>query len=1493
MSLQLPGQAKFASLSTLDDIQAIGPGAVTGLLPSPDAPRGLPPGVSIRPTDDTNELRRNVYDTVLSAASSLKPIAGPEHTLSLVDVHYAADDPEYDKSHEKRALLERGSLARRLRGTWQLTDNATQTVLSKKVATVANVPAILHDGTFINKGTRYAMGYQQRLRPGIYVRAKTSGGFESHVNVEQGHGRSHRYLLEPQTGVFSINIGHSKIPLYPLLDTLGAKREDIEAAWGPELTKRNMEKVDSKAISKLYERLVPTKLKADGDQGDPVAMRNKIREAFDDMIVDPEVVGYTLDRATDKVDADLILRATKQTLALAKGERDPDDRDHLAFASFHSAPDVFAERLTNDYGKIRRELFHKVARRGNVDNVPSSILDRQIDAAIFRSGLASSVEDVNPMEILSAITKVTRYGEGGLPSIDSTPDESRNVGVGQFGFIDPVVTPESLRVGVDGYLARNTFIGSDKKLYTKALDREGQEVVVSPGQILRSTFSIGRSDLPGRDLLIRNGKMVLSKPEEAEFRLPNAEDMFGHAAGVTPMKSAQFGQRSSMAARMGGQAMAVDDAEAPLVQTGVPGTEYDSYEARNGERMGAVRASQPGRVLAVKPDHIEVIYQGGEKKKISLDNNRPGARKSVYHQDALVQAGEEFAPGQLLAKSNYTDREGVQALGRNLRTGLMSLEDNWEDGLVVSQSAANKMRIQQAYKHNLETGDGKAVGKNAFLTRFGTLYSAEQLDSIDDQGVIKPGSIVRTGDPLILATREKNGVGTRVHRQGKSNWGDSSVTWHHNHDGIVTDVFQSNKGAQVVVRSSKPLEDGDKLSGRAGNKGVITVWPDEQMPHDDDGVPLEVVISPQSVPSRGNSSFPIELLLGKVAAKRGKAYRVNDFEDRDLWKFAVEQAKQHGVSETDTLTDPRTGRKIKGVLTGQLFTMALSHMSESKQSARGLGKYNSEGLPARGADDGAQAKRQSGQELFAHLSHGAYDFNREGTLLRGTRNDDYWAAFMSGQQTAAPQVPEQYNAFITRLQASGINPVRRGSKTQLMAMTDKDVDEKSGGRIVTVADTVNMHKDLSPIAGGLFDPRLFGEGDRFGAIELPEKMPNPVFEEPIRRMLGMTEKTFRNVLSGREEMKGFGSGPEAIGKRLQTMNIDQEIGVAREAIAGTRKVARDDAVRRLRYLKGLKRAGTEPGDLMISKVPVLPPRFRPISQLAGKGGVMVNDANFLYKELMHANEALSGLKGRVDDVGDERLAIYDAHKALIGLAESTSHELQQRQVKGLLKTVLGKSSPKQSAMQRKLLSGNVDTIGRGAIMVNSNLDMDSVGIPESMAFKIYEPYIVRNMVQRGIPRVQAMEYLKDQREPAREALLHEMQRRPVTLTRAPVLHKYGNVGLWPHLVKGNAIRTNPVITQPLGGDFDGDTVNISVPHSPSAVREVTERMMPSRMLTSVADFKSPMFIPAQDHLLGAYQASVASREEKPTRYFATLADAKEAFQRGEIDIDTPIKLGKR
>jgi DNA-directed RNA polymerase beta' subunit len=320
-----------------------------------------------------------------------------------------------------------------------------------------------------------------------------------------------------------------------------------------------------------------------------------------------------------------------------------------------------------------------------------------------------------------------------------------------------------------------------------------------------------------------------------------------------------------------------------------------------------------------------------------------------------------------------------------------------------------------------------------------------------------------------------------------------------------------------------------------------------------------------------------------------------------------------------------------------------------------------------------------------------------------------------------------------------------------MALTDKDVDELAGDRELTSAEGVDWNNDLKEIPNGMFDKAKTGGhgGNRWSYIKLHEPMPNPVMEEPIRKMLGLTQKKFEGVMSGSEALAQHGTGPQAIQKALSGKNVDAEIEKARNAIAAGRASDRDAAVRKLGYLKSAKKLGLKPEDYVLTKVPVLPPMFRPVS-LMSNDMPLINDANYLYKELFEANKNLKSIQGELgnDASGPERLATYNAFKAVTGLGDPISQKSRDKNVKGVLQSVFG-SSPKFSTLQRKLISTTVDNVGRAVISPNPDLDMDSVGLPEEKAFKAYEKFVTRRLVRQGMSMRVAREQIANKTKLAR------------------------------------------------------------------------------------------------------------------------------------------------
>ena len=226
---------------------------------------------------------------------------------------------------------------------------------------------------------------------------------------------------------------------------------------------------------------------------------------------------------------------------------------------------------------------------------------------------------------------------------------------------------------------------------------------------------------------------------------------------------------------------------------------------------------------------------------------------------------------------------------------------------------------------------------------------------------------------------------------------------------------------------------------------------------------------------------------------------------------------------------------------------------------------------------------------------------------------------------------------------------------------------------------------------------------------------------------------------------------------------------------------------------------------MVTKVPVLPPAFRPVSVMQTTGNQLVSDSNYLYKELFDANENLKNLHGVVDDVSEERKNVYNAFKGVTGLGDPIQPKNQERQVKGLLKQVFG-GAPKYGMVQRQLLGSAVDLVGRAVVIPNPDLDMDQIGIPENKAWDVYKPFIIRSLVLKGVPRLEAARHVNDKSPMARDALLAAMEDRPVVASRAPVLHKYGVMAFWPKLVKGDVLQTSPLINKGFNLDHDGDEV---------------------------------------------------------------------------------------
>lgn len=870
------------------------------------------------------------------------------------------------------------------------------------------------------------------------------------------------------------------------------------------------------------------------------------------------------------------------------------------------------------------------------------------------------------------------------------------------------------------------------------------------------------------------------------------------------------------------QALSLLEREAPLVRNLDEATGKD-MPSLVGKYLGARFANQGGTVTAVRKDRIDVIYDDGTKGHVSLYQNFPMNAKGYITNTPVVKAGQSFKKGDILASSNYTDDKGVAAIGKNLRSGWLSWKGGtYEDAVVLSESAAKALTSRAMYKSAVDLDKTVSLGKKNYVSWKPSEYTKDQLEALDDNGIVKPGAVLRRGDPMILAVQTAEpSPGTL----GKRVLTDISETWEHDHPGVVTDVVKTRKGVKVYATVEAPIEIGDKVSGSFGNKSIVSqlgrkegtedqkqndeeqelqvqrIVPDAMMPLGEDGKPLDILISPLSLISRTNPSMIHEALLGKIARKTGKPYVMPAFYNGDLYEFVSDQLKQHNLSDTEDLTDPNTGKKIPKVLTGVSYIYKLKHQAESKLSARGTDSYTAEGQPGGGGFTGS--KRYGTLESSALVGHNAFANLLDAKLLRGQSNSDFWRSIRTGEIPTIPGEPLVHRKFFAHLTGSGVNVRKTPKGISVFSLSNDDVKELAGHRELKSKDTYEA-KTFRPIDGGLFGQDLFGpNGDRWAYIQLDEPLPNPVMEEPLARLLRMSTKDFMAVAAGKAEVNGMKSSAD-IKERLSRINLEAEEKQAQKEFKDAPMSKKDAALKRYRDIARMKANEVPPDQYMLDRIPVLPPIYRPVS--THNGLTMVADSNYLYAQMMDARDDMREAKNLPEEYQQQaRENLYRSWKELTGMYEPENVKLKNKHVQGLLKWALG-NSPKWSAFQRKVLGSTVDTVGRGVIAPDPRLKLNQLGVPVPMALGIFEPFVARAMVKQGYTPVEALKMIKARDKRVMPVLVDVMKHSPVQLNRAPSLHKLNIMGFEPVLVAGHAVKVNPSIVVPFAADFDGDSI---------------------------------------------------------------------------------------
>jgi len=1432
-----------------------------------------------------DERRDLIRDATLSGIQSMFPIIGDHKELHLNRVY--VDKKAHSNTDHKNALLRGSTLAESVKGDLIIKDKSGK-VLDKQTAhTLMRLPYYTPYNSFVVDGNEYIFKNQLRTRPGVYTRRRGNEAVEASFNLAKGS--NFRVEMDASKGHLNIEHDTTKIPLYPVLRGMGLSHSDISNKWGDKLATRNQEAFDSKRdvyIDKLYSKVIPLSKRTATGSSDQMAA---IQDYYSTTIIDPITTKKTLGEAYPRVSPKALLSASKKLLDVYNDRADIDDRDSLEFQRVVTVEDLFKHRMEKMRPEISRKLKSKLdlSSANRVDRVlPTSYLTPTVKSYITGSRLATLPTQINPIEMLDAASSITRVGEGGIENDRAIPREVRDVHPTHLGIIDPFRTPESSMAGVDVRTTIHAHRDAEGMLYTPLRNpkKGGRMVYVSPQDIIRSTIAFPNQETKkGSVDVLKKGRVAKVRPREVDYVIDHPNDMYSVTTGLLPFMDSSQGNRVLMGSKMVGQALPLETREAPLIQVQSHRSDIEANEQLAARRI-LPRSPISGVVSKIDKEFVHV-KSGKDTRRIPYATDFPLASKTYITDSLRVKKGQKVSKGELLADNNYT-KDGVLALGKNLKVGYMAYHGlNTNDAVVVSNAAANKMRSLHMVKKVLPLDKGVQLDPRKHAANFPRTFNKDQYSNLA-RGVVRPGTLLKKGDPIVAALRAvppsvENRILGRIHKSLRRPYSDSSLVWDKDTEGEVVDVVQTGNRVTVTVKSNEALKLGDKLTNRYGGKGVVSkILDDESMIQDESGKPLDVLWASTGVVSRINPSQILETSLAKVAEKEGRTIAVPNFQKVDNVKWVRKQLKAAGVKDKETVFDPVTQKKIPNIMVGPQYTYKLFKSSDTNFAARGIsGGYDLNNQPAKGGTSGA--KGTGSMEINALLAHDARDTLKENAVVKGTRNTEYWRAVQLGLPAPQPQTSFAYNKFNAMLSGAGVRLNRAGNDISMAPLTDKDVVKMSSGEIKN--GRMVRAKDLRSEAGGLFDVGITGglSGSKWSHVKLPEPVISPLFKDPTRRILGMTERQLDATLRER--------GGGHIKKLLNGVNVDKKIAELRRGVYKLKGASQDNVVKQIRALEALKANGVSPGDAYtLQNLPVMPPVYRPITP-SYKGDLLVADINHLYKDALLAKDKLHEAKklGLPDsDVSSIRGHLQDTINAVIGTSPPASRKLAAKKTKGIVNTISG---TKDGFFNSKLVAKRLDLTGRGTAAPDPSLGLDEIGLPENMAWGMYSPFIVQRLVKRGYPAIEAKRLVDERRSQAREELAIETRTRPVTVNRAPTLHKYNLISAYPRIIPGTTIKVNPFIEDGMALDYDGDALQVHLPASPGSIKDA-EKMLLSKNVFGEKHRDDILVFPKHEAIAGLEKALKQKASSKKTRVFSNRREALTAYRKGEISLADPVEI---
>ena len=811
---------------------------------------------------------------------------------------------------------------------------------------------------------------------------------------------------------------------------------------------------------------------------------NKVQEvlvyANDDSEKVLKVIGNDQTIDSKRLTISDIYASISYYINLHHGVGNYDEIDHLGNRRVKQGGELIQAQFKIGISRMERVIRDRMSTQEIETVTPKGLINiRPVTAALKEffgsSQLSKFMEQTNPMSELKEKRRLSALGPGGL-SRDRAGTEVRDVNPSHYGRICPIETPEGQNIGLITSLASYAKVneyGFIMTPYRKVNDcKLTDEIVYMTADeeesfyIAPATISVNDKNEITEDTVPARYRQdnVIAKKEQIDYMDVSPHQIVSITTAMIPFLEHDDAKRTLMGANMQGQAVPLLEAEAPIVGTGV---EY--IAARDS---GAVVVAKADGVVEYADAKQIVVKTAKGKDTYTLMNFERSNQETCFNQKPIVKTGDKVKRGMVIADGPSTEK-GEIALGKNLVVAFTTFNGfNYEDAVILNErlvrdDALTCLHIEQ---HDIECRDTKLGPEE--ITRDIPNVGEEARKNLDENGIIRIGTEVKENDILVgkvtpkgmqeLSSEEKLlhaifGEKTREVR-------DTSLRVPHGCSGIVQDVKIFTKensdelppGVQKSIRvylvQKRKMQIGDKMAGRHGNKGVVSlILPSEDMPYLPDGTPVDVMLNPLGVPSRMNFGQILELHLGMAAKKLGVHVSTPVFDSATVDDIA-ELTKKAGLDpdyKTD-LYDGRTGEKFdKRVAVGVMYMMKLHHMVDDKLHARSTGPYSLVTQQPLGGKAQFGGQRFGEMEVWALYAYGAAHVLQEVLTIK---SDDVlgrvkvFEALVKGKPVDQAGVPESFRVLIKEFQALGLDIsmiTKDGEELQLRDIEEREDKEDS------------------------------------------------------------------------------------------------------------------------------------------------------------------------------------------------------------------------------------------------------------------------------------------------------------------------------------------------------------------------------------------------------------------------------------------------------------------